>query len=156
MRYALVTVAAVVLAAGAFLAVRLGAGGPPVQTPSSATTAPQRDEAYPGDVTSPIEQLIRETREHPDDASAHVELGRLYLKLGRVTGARTSFERAVRLAPGSVAALYGVAACCERETDHAGALRAYLRIATLRVDEPGLKDRIGAARAALSNTPKAP
>ena len=149
MRYAVVTTAAVALAAAAFFVVRL-----------SATTSPPRQLPVAGSPVTPaatkqMTALILETQRRPDYAPAHLQLGEFLLKSGGVRNARKSFERALELSPASVRALYGIAACCEKEADHAGALKAYLRIAELRPDEPGLKDRIRAAQAAISTAPKA-
>jgi len=103
-----------------------------------------------------LDKLIRETRFRPNDAAAHLQLAKFLLELGDVDGARPSFERTLQPAPTSVAALYGIAACCEAKGDNDGALKAYLKIAKLRPDEPGLERKIRSAESALRGSSKAP
>ena len=157
MRYLFVTAAAVLVAIAAFLVVRQSAR-------SHATGAEPRrpqETATPHAITQSLRQrqlakLIRQTKLRPNDAGAKLRLAKFQLQLGRVEDARSSFAQALRLAPGSVGALYGIAACCEAKGNYDGALKAYLKIAKIRPDEPGLERKIKSAESALRSSPKGP
>ena len=162
MRYVFVTAGALLVAIVAFLVVRHSARSDATGAQPAGITPLRPQEALPSPAIAQglrqrhLEELIRETKLRPNDAAAHLQLAKFRLQLGHVDGARLSFERTLHLAPTSVAAFYGIAACCEAKGDDDGALKAYLEIAKRRPDDPGLQRKIKSAESALRGSSKAP
>ena len=75
------------------------------------------------------QHFLQAGHNNPEEASARTDLGKLYLRMGRIADAETQYRRALELRPYMGDALYGMAQVCRRQ-GRSGPAESYLHLLT--------------------------